>query len=146
MSAYREAIERVRQAAPGDPVDVTLTAADLEGLARAYLDHKPDLDVRDVGVEIVPPGVRIRGVTALLGRDMRVSVLGVPLARDDRIRVEVQRVEVNGAPAPKFATSEITSFLIEKFASPKLLIDVASISVEPGAVRVTGRRSSDPAT
>lgn len=145
MSVYPEVVERIRRAAPGDQLDVSLTAADLEGLARAYLDRKAELDVREVGVEIDPQGVRIRGVTALLGRDVRVSVLGVPAARDNRVRVDVRRVEVNGAPAPKFATSEITSFLIEKFASPKLLIDVDSVFIESGTIRVTGRRAPDPA-
>lgn len=141
---YPEVVERVRQAAPGDPLDVTLTASDLEGLARAYLDRKADLDVRDVGVEIQAPAVLIRGVTALLGRDVRVSVWGVPAAHDRRIRVDIRRIDVNGAPAPKFATAEIGSFLVDKFSSPKLLIDVESIAVEPDAVRVTGRRAADP--
>src|SRR5688500_11969855 len=75
---YPEAVERVRRAAPGDPLDVSLTAADLAGLARAYLDRKAELDVRDVGVEIRPPGVLIRGVTALLARTCGSACWGSP--------------------------------------------------------------------
>ncbi|HEX2173624.1 MAG TPA: hypothetical protein VHL09_14395, partial [Dehalococcoidia bacterium] len=117
-----DAAGRVRRAAPGDAIDLTLTAADLTALARAYLDRKADLDVRDLDVEIAAPAVHIRGVTALLGRDVRLSVVGVPGVRDRRVQIDLRRVEVNGAPAPKFAVSEIAGFLASKFGSPKLLL------------------------
>lgn len=137
-------IERVRQTVPGHRVHLELSAADLQALARAYLDRQADLDIREVKVEIVAPDVIVRGVTALLGRDVTLAVAGTPAARDRRVAIDLRRIDLNGAPAPKFAVAEIGAFLQKKFSSPKLLLDVEEVTVQSGIVQIVGYRTQYP--
>ena len=139
------AVDLVRLARPGDRLELSLTAEDLQALAQAYLDRKDEFDVREVGVDIDAPHVIIRGVTALLGRDFQITVSGRPIAQDGIVRPNLQWVELNGGPAPKFAVKEISEFLQRKLRSPKLLLDVEQVEVREQAVHLTGFRRPDPA-
>ena len=139
-----EAIDLVRRTPPGERVELELSASDLEALARAYLDRKADLDVRDVAVQIEDSAVTVRGTTSLLGRDVSLSVTGAPSARERRVHLDLRRVELNGGPAPKFAIAELSAFLTEKFNSPKMLLDITAIECANQRLRVTGYRRAAP--
>ena len=141
-----ELIELVRRTPPGHRIELDLAAGDLEALARAYLDRKTELDVRDLQIEVREPVVAVRGVTALLGRDVGLAVEGVPAVADRRLQLDLRRIELNGAPAPKFAASEISAFLEQKLNSPKLLLDVEAVTVTDRSVRVIAYRKPPPGT
>lgn len=138
-------IGRIRAAPVGERLEFELTPADLEGLARAYLDRKADLDLRDLAIAIEQPAVVIRGVTALLGQDVTLTVRARPAVRERQFQIDLEDVRLNGTPAPRFAVREIAGFLQKKLTSPKLMVEAESLVVVDDGVRIVGRRRPDPA-
>lgn len=140
----QDPIAVVRAASPGDLVELHLTPSDIEALARAYLSRKPDLDFRDLSIELKPPAILIRGETNLLGRGVRVSVQGIPTVKDRQVRIDIRGITLNDSPAPKFAASEIAGFLQERFTPEKLLLHVDEITVNDDSVHVVATRAGAP--
>lgn len=133
-------IQELLDSPPGTEFELSLTEQELNEAAASMLAVRSGLPLSSPEVELEAGVVIVRATTEFSGVPLRVEVTGAPAVADGQLRLDVTDMSLNGGAAPVFVRSQVADSINEQLRGPDFPLDVDFVQVQPGELKVRGRR------
>jgi len=123
---------------PSGPFQVILGEAELSALANAYAAEHPELDLSNIAIHLIGGEFEITLETKLLRLPMTVRLQGSAFVRNGKIAIEIDKLELNRAPAPGFIRDQIVGAIHQELDPAGWPVSIESLELRTGVAMVTG--------